>query len=156
ISTPSARSVIIAGRSGGSGIGNRRRSPGPSPRRRSSNPTVRCLSASRRRCTRGQPHLFKSIVAQTAARAEPLSPFQRIWLADHQKTGGLLQPTFATFRLDGPLDLEITERVLAEIWRQHEALRMRLRRGGHRPSLSVTADIRPALSVVNLESLTPT
>ena len=98
--------------------------------------------------------MSENTVEQTAMQAAPLSPFQRIWLVDQQENGGPLQATFATFRLDGPLNIELTERVLGEIWHRHETLRTTIRSQGNRPHLWLAADSRPALSVVNLEGLT--
>jgi hypothetical protein len=79
--------------------------------------------------------MSESIDAQSAMRPSPSSPFQRIWLVDQQENSGPLQATFASFRLDGPLNIQLTERVLREIWRRHEVLRTTVRSNSTRPHL---------------------
>src|SRR5919109_4337141 len=97
----------------------------------------------------------ENIAKKTGTRRAPLSPFQRIWLVDQQENDSPLQTSFAIFQLDGLLNIERTERVLGEIWRQHETLRTIIRGKGNHSRLCIAADSQPHLSYVNLEGLTP-
>ncbi len=97
--------------------------------------------------------MFDGIADQTVTQVAPLSPFQEIWLVDQQENDGPLQATFATFQLDGPLNIELTERVLDEIWRRHEMLRTIIPNKDNRTRLWIATDGRPALSIVNLDGL---
>lgn len=80
-----------------------------------------------------------------------LSPFQKIWLTSN----GPMQSTFATFRLDGPLNLELVKRTLSEIWHRQETLRTTIGNDGNQISLWLSGDVSPALSWIDLEALPP-
>jgi amino acid adenylation domain-containing protein len=63
-----------------------------------------------------------------------LSPLQRIWALDRQHNGGPMRPTFAAFRVAGPLRVDLLEHALDEVAQRHDILR---------------ADVRPALRRVD-------
>jgi amino acid adenylation domain-containing protein len=61
--------------------------------------------------------------------AAGLSALQRIWVIDEQKHGGPMRPAFASFRIAGPLRVDLFDRALAQARRRHRVLRPRRETG---------------------------
>ncbi len=84
-------------------------------------------------------------------RSLPLSFSQeQLWLAHHMAPDGSAYNMPVTLRLEGRLDLELIERVFAEIARRHETLRSNFPARGGKPELLIHAEPRTQIQVEDL------